>query len=113
MVKLVSRVTINFPADFNAIVYLKKIGVNLANECPTLDDINWDNIATWSIMPWQLETQMSRDNICDQIKKSYETDRGGYRATKEHPVICDILKLELFNPETRQIVAEKSWLKRT
>ena len=107
--KLVTRITINWPVNLNSVHYLKRFCGNLANECPTLEDMNWDKYTGWSIYPWQFNTEENRNYVLDSIKENFETDGGRWTGSKERPFICDILKLELFDYKTHKLLAEKTW----
>ena len=106
--RLCVRITIAWPANWNSVCYLTKVA-DLANECPTLDDMNWDKVSTWSYQDWQFNTDIAKSNLCDAIKYTLETDGGSWIGSKERPFICDILKLELFNPDTHELKAMKEW----
>lgn len=107
--RLCCRITINWPANWNAVKYLTNCCGDLANECPTLETMDWKKVTTWSCEPWQFNTDISRSNLCDSVKYTFETDGGRWPGTEEKPFICDILKLELFDPETHELKAMKEW----
>ena len=107
--RLVARITIAWPANLNSVDYLRTYCGNLANECPNLEDMSWDHAAEWSCEPFMFNTETGRSNVCDSVKYAFETDGGRWTGSKERPFICDILKLELFDPKTRKLLAEKTW----
>lgn len=107
--RLCARITINWPANINSVRYLKKFCGDLANECPELEDMNWEKVTTWSCEAWAFNTDISRSNLCDSVKYGFETDGGRWTGSRERPFICDILKLELFDPDTHELKAMKEW----
>lgn len=107
--KFVTRITIAFPASLNAVNYLRNCCGNLANECPSLDDMDWKRVTEWSAFPAQFKVPELVSQVCDSIKYTFETDGGRWTGSKEKPFICDILKLEVFDSNTHECLAQKEW----